>query len=107
MGPWSHGDWARNSASAVIGNIKFGDSILFFQKNIEANFFRHFLKEWQRRKQITRSLCFDTGARLKTYDVWPPKKCSKESLFGTRQINDRKMMVDFRNSSVILKTVLY
>jgi hypothetical protein len=28
MGPWSHGDWARNSASAVIGNIKFGDSIL-------------------------------------------------------------------------------
>jgi hypothetical protein len=27
MGPWSHGDWARNGAKAVIGNINFGDSI--------------------------------------------------------------------------------
>jgi predicted acyl esterase len=24
MGPWSHGDWARNGAKAVIGNINFG-----------------------------------------------------------------------------------
>jgi predicted acyl esterase len=39
MGPWSHGDWARNGAKAVIGNINFGDSISgFFQKNIEAIF---------------------------------------------------------------------
>jgi predicted acyl esterase len=30
---WSHGDWARNGAKAVIGNINFGDSISgFFQK---------------------------------------------------------------------------
>jgi predicted phosphoadenosine phosphosulfate sulfurtransferase len=35
--PWSHGDWARNSASAVIETV--WDSICFFQKNIEANFF--------------------------------------------------------------------
>jgi hypothetical protein len=45
MGPWSHGDWARNSECGGYCNIKFGDSILFFQKNIEANFFRHFLKD--------------------------------------------------------------
>jgi hypothetical protein len=33
MGPWSHGDWARNGAKAVIGNINFGDSISgFFQR---------------------------------------------------------------------------
>ena len=45
MGPWSHGDWARNSEKQIIGNINFGDSISgFYQKNIEANFFRHFLK---------------------------------------------------------------
>jgi hypothetical protein len=63
MGPWSHGDWARNSASAVIGNIKFGDSILF-SKKYRSQLFPSFLKEWQRRKQITRSLCFDTGAKI-------------------------------------------
>jgi predicted acyl esterase len=38
MGPWSHGDWARNSASAVIGNIKFGDSIWFLQEKYQTNF---------------------------------------------------------------------
>jgi hypothetical protein len=38
MGPWSHGDWARNSANATIGNINFGDSIWVLPKNIEANF---------------------------------------------------------------------
>jgi hypothetical protein len=32
MGPWSHGDWARNSAKQVIGNINFGDSG-FIKKN--------------------------------------------------------------------------
>jgi predicted acyl esterase len=31
MGPWSHGDWARNGAKAVIGNINFGDSISGFK----------------------------------------------------------------------------
>jgi hypothetical protein len=42
MGPWSHGDWARNSA-ATIGNI-FGTVFLgFTKKNIEANFFPPFL----------------------------------------------------------------
>jgi hypothetical protein len=45
MGPWSHGDWARNSANATIGNINFGDSISgFYQKNIEANFSATFEK---------------------------------------------------------------
>jgi hypothetical protein len=32
MGPWSHGDWARNSANATIGNINFGDGISGFTK---------------------------------------------------------------------------
>jgi hypothetical protein len=49
-------------AKAVIGNINFGDSIQFFQKNIEANF-SSFQKTMERRKQITRSLCFDTGSK--------------------------------------------
>jgi predicted acyl esterase len=34
MGPWSHGDWARNGAKAVIGNINFGDSISRFYQRI-------------------------------------------------------------------------
>jgi putative CocE/NonD family hydrolase len=84
MGPWSHGDWARNSASAVIGNIKFGDSISgFFQKNIEANFFHHFLKDnGKGENKLPEAYVFDTGVKdWKTYDVWPPKNVVKESFY--------------------------
>jgi putative CocE/NonD family hydrolase len=84
MGPWSHGDWARNSASAVIGNINFGDSIsAFFQKNIEANFFRHFLKDSGKGDiKLPEAYVFDTGVKnWKTYDAWPPKNVVKESFY--------------------------
>ncbi|EIA07779.1 CocE/NonD family hydrolase [Flavobacterium frigoris] len=84
MGPWSHGDWARNSATATIGNIKFGDSISsFYQKNIEANFFRHFLKDnGKGENKLPEAYVFDTGAKdWKTYDVWPPKNVVKESFY--------------------------
>jgi putative CocE/NonD family hydrolase len=84
MGPWSHGDWSRNGAKAVIGNINFGDSISgFYQKNIEANFFRHFLKEnGKGQNKLPEAYVFDTGDKdWKTYDVWPPKNAAKESFY--------------------------
>lgn len=84
MGPWSHGDWARNGTKAVIGNINFGDSISgFYQKNIEANFFRHFLKEnGKGQNKLPEAYVFDTGVKdWKTYDVWPPKNAAKESFY--------------------------
>jgi hypothetical protein len=84
MGPWSHGDWARNGAKAVIGNINFGDSISgFFQKNIEARFFHHFLKDnGKGENQLPEAYVFDTGIKnWKTYNVWPPKNAAKESFY--------------------------
>ncbi|SEA37991.1 hypothetical protein SAMN05443667_1046 [Flavobacterium gillisiae] len=84
MGPWSHGDWARDGAKAIIGNINFGDSISgFFQKNIEANFFRHFLKDnGKGENKLPEAYVFDTGSKdWKTYDVWPPKNAAKASFY--------------------------
>ncbi|MBC5842168.1 CocE/NonD family hydrolase [Flavobacterium sp. F-380] len=84
MGPWSHGDWARNSANATIGNINFGDSISgFYQKNIEANFFRHFLKNnGKGENKLPEAYMFDTGAKeWKTYDAWPPKNTEKQDFY--------------------------
>ncbi|OUD35479.1 CocE/NonD family hydrolase, partial [Flavobacterium sp. FPG59] len=84
MGPWSHGDWARNSAKQVIGNINFGDSISgFYQKNIEANFFRHFLKNNGKAENILpEAYVFDSGKKeWKTYDAWPPKNTEKKAFF--------------------------
>jgi hypothetical protein len=43
----------RNGAKAVIGNINFGDSISgFFQKNIEAIFFRRFKRQWKSQNKL-------------------------------------------------------
>ena len=84
MGPWSHGDWARNSAKQVIGNINFGDSISgYYQKNIEANFFRHFLKNnGKGENKLPEAYVFDTGRKeWKTYETWPPQNSAKQDFF--------------------------
>jgi putative CocE/NonD family hydrolase len=84
MGPWSHGDWARNSAKQVIGNINFGDSISgYYQKNIEANFFRHFLKNNAKgENKLPEAYVFDTGRKeWKTYENWPPQNTEKQDFF--------------------------
>ena len=84
MGPWSHGDWARNSEKQIIGNINFGDSISgFYQKNIEANFFRHFLKNnGKGENKLPEAYVFDTGRKeWKTYDTWPPKNTEKQQFY--------------------------
>ncbi len=45
-GPWSHGDWARDTRRQSVGNVYFGDSIYTqFSENYETEFFNHFLKE--------------------------------------------------------------
>ena len=82
MGPWSHGDWARNTEKQIIGNINFGDNIsVDFQKNVEANFFRHFLKEnGKGENKLPEAYVFDTGKKeWKSFDSWPPKNSEKES----------------------------
>ena len=39
MGPWSHGDWAREKGQQKVNHIYFGDSIsTYYQKNIEHPF---------------------------------------------------------------------
>ena len=84
MGPWSHGDWARNSEKQIIGNVNFGDSISgFYQKNIEANFFRHFLKNnGKGENKLPEAYVFDTGRKeWKTYDAWPPKNTEKQQFY--------------------------
>ena len=44
MGPWSHGDWAREKGQQKVNHIYFGDSISLLSKNIEYPFFTSYLK---------------------------------------------------------------
>ncbi|MCK0191877.1 CocE/NonD family hydrolase [Arenibacter sp. F20364] len=79
MGPWSHGDWSKETQRQAIGNVYFGDDISkFYQENIETRFFNHFLKGEGGTTNLPEAYVFDTGTKeWKTFDAWPPKNTTK------------------------------
>lgn len=89
MGPWSHGDWARPSKYQVVGNVPFGQDIsAAYQRDIEAPFFRYFLKGEGQKPQFE-AMIFDTGLRQwKTFESWPPQTAED----GTLVLNGDKSL---------------
>jgi putative CocE/NonD family hydrolase len=84
FGPWSHGDWARNKERSAIGNVYFGDNISRdYQRDVEAKFFRHFLKNNGKGESgLPEAYMFDTGKLAwKSYDQWPPKNSKKKTFW--------------------------
>jgi putative CocE/NonD family hydrolase len=73
MGPWSHGDWAREKGFQAVNHIYFGDSIsTFYQRDIEMPFFNYYLKG-KGETSLPEAYMFDTGLKQwKTFDQWPP-----------------------------------
>ncbi len=74
MGPWSHGDWARESGYQQVNHIYFGDSIsTFYQREIERKFFSSILKETAQ-PALPEAYMFDCGLKTwKQFAEWPPK----------------------------------
>jgi len=85
MGPWSHGDWAREKGFQAVGNIYFGDSIsTFYQKEIEKPFFEHFLKSGPK-PNLPDAYMYDTGLKQwKKFDAWPPKNIPKFTFYFSK-----------------------
>lgn len=85
MGPWSHGDWARERGHQVINHIYFGDSIsTFYQKNIEEPFFAHHLKG-KENPNLPKAYLFDPGSKeWQSFDVWPPQIPATKLTFGEK-----------------------
>jgi uncharacterized protein len=84
MGPFGHGRWSRETGHTLHSNVYFGDSIAtFYQKNIEAKFFNHFLKgAGDGKTGLPEAYLFDTGRKeWKTFDKWPSQ--SAQSLTFT------------------------
>jgi len=82
MGPWAHGDWARERGKSTHNHIYFGDSIsTFYQKNIERNFFNTYLKSKSNAK-LPEAYLYDTGSKeWKTFETWPPKGLPSYTLY--------------------------
>jgi hypothetical protein len=84
MGPFGHGDWSRDQEHTLHSNIYLGDSIsTFYQREIEAKFFRHFLKEAGDGKSgLPEAYLFDTGKKLwRTFDQYPIKSAKQTKLY--------------------------
>ena len=75
MGPWSHGDWAREKGFQAVNHIYFGDSIsTFYKTEIERTFFNHFLRDGKHKPALPEAYMFDTGLKeWQQFEVWPPQ----------------------------------
>lgn len=96
MGPWSHGDWSRETGSQRVGNVYFGDSIsTWYQENVEAKFFAHFLKEdGNGSSGLPEAYMYDTGKKEWTaFDTWPPADASDMLMYphqnGSLAMNEK------------------
>jgi putative CocE/NonD family hydrolase len=81
MGPWRHGGWARDAGDSL-GYVRFGSETgPFYQENIEAVFFNHFLKG-EGELNLPEAYVFETGRnRWRTFPDWPPREAEDASLF--------------------------
>ncbi len=84
FGPWSHGDWARETGRQGVGNVYFGDSIsTHFQRDYETEFFNHFLKKKTKDQlRLAEAHIYDTGLRMwNDYTEWPPKNTTPKTWY--------------------------
>ena len=74
MGPWSHGDWARDADVQMVSAVSFGRRLSdAYQRDVEAPFFKHFLKGQGERPDFE-ALVFDTGNKAwRKFVQWPPR----------------------------------
>lgn len=82
MGPWGHGDWARSRSPHVIGDIDYGGDISgWYQREVEARFFRFWLKGEGSPLDFD-ALTFDTGRNeWRSFPVWPPEQAETRTLY--------------------------
>ncbi|WP_183563177.1 CocE/NonD family hydrolase [Mucilaginibacter sp. SP1R1] len=84
MGPFGHGRWSRETGHTMHSNIYFGDSIAtFYQKNIEAKFFNHFLKgNGDKNSGLPNAYMYNTGKKeWATFDKWPAPNATHQKMY--------------------------
>lgn len=84
MGPFGHGRWSRETGHTLHSNVYFGDSIAtFYQKNIEAKFFAHFLKgTGDKNSGLPEAYLYDTGKKQwNTFAQWPAAAATHQKLY--------------------------
>ena len=99
MGPFGHGNWAWEQGHSMHHDMYFGDSLAtFYQREIEAKFFHHFLKtEGNSKIDLPEAYMFDTGKKeYQKFDSWKPKNTTPLSFFLK---NDEKLSFEKPNDN--------
>lgn len=84
MGPFGHGNWAQETGQSKHYQLYWGDSLsTFYQRNIEAKFFEHFLKGTGDGKTgLPDAYMFNTGKKVyEQFNQWPPANTEKRRLY--------------------------
>ena len=83
MGPWSHGQWSAMDVRQSVGPVVWGDSLsLRYQRDVEAPFFRRFLKGDAATPAPAEATVFDTGTRQwRRFERWAPDGASDVRLY--------------------------
>ncbi|GAB2579933.1 CocE/NonD family hydrolase [Spirosoma areae] len=73
VGPWVHGGWAGPSGQTLT-DLDFGSPVSpYYQANIEARFFKHYLFAETTPLALPEATLFETGTnRWRSFDTYPP-----------------------------------
>lgn len=82
VGPWVHGGWAGSSGQ-TLADVDFGSKTSpYYQENIEAKFFHHYLIDDSQPLNLPEATLFETGTnRWRSFDTYPPKNTQNQSLY--------------------------
>lgn len=82
VGPWVHGGWAGSSGQ-MLGDIDFGSKVSpYYQENIEAKFFRHYLINDSKPLDLPEATLFETGTnKWRSFDTYPAKGTIEKLLY--------------------------
>jgi len=80
MGPWYHGQWFRDSGTAL-GNVQFGRATGADYRALQAKWFAYWLKG-QGDGKFAEATVFDAGTNTwRSFDHWPPRGTTQRHLY--------------------------
>ena len=86
LGPWNHGQWARQRADSL-GKIAWESNTAEFFQNLQKQWFDYWLKDAgvnsAGSQTFSEATCFQTGSnQWKAYSSWPPKEAQLTKLYA-------------------------